>query len=144
MFKVNKKIKKKKKVAAPQIKKNKITSFGKALEKSYHIYLTARFYEEHLDKNRHELLNSLSNFSLAKTYYSQFRVGHCGCSCFYFKLWNNCLQVLIKRGAHVEYLSYNLFDRFQEAEEPTPFFERFCEAKERWCEAVYGKRNFTW
>ena len=83
MFKVNKKNKKKQKqkMPAPQIKKNKITSFGKVLEKSYLIYLTTRFYAEHLGKNRDELLNSLSNFSLAKAYYLQFRVGHCGCSC---------------------------------------------------------------
>ena len=79
-----------------------------------------------------------------KANYSQFNVGHNGCSCFHCKLRNDCLQVLIKQGTNVEYLSYNLFDGFQEAEKPTPFFERFYEANERWCEAVYGKRNFIW
>ena len=96
-----------------------------------------------MNKVREELLNSLSNFLLAKAYYSQFNVGHYGCSCFHCKLRNNCLQVLIKRGINAEYLNYDLFDRYQEAEKRTSFFELFCEAKDSWCEFVYGRCNFS-
>ena len=134
-------------MAAPQIKKSKIISHGKLLEKSYHIYFAVRLYENHLNKDREELLDSLSNFSLAKAYYSQFNVGQCGCSCFHCKLRNDCLQVLLKRGTSVEYLDYDLFDKCQEAEQPTPFFELFCEAKQRWCDLVYRracKNNIMW
>ena len=134
-------------MAAPQIKKSKIISHGKSLERGYHIYFAVRLYEEHLDKDRSELLNSLSNFSLSKAYYLQFQVALCGCSCFACKLQNDCLQVLIKRGTSVEYLDYDLFDKFQEAEQPTPFLELFCEANQRSCNLVYRcgcKDNITW
>ena len=141
-FKVNKK-----KMATPQIKKSKIILHGKSLEKGYHIYFAVRLCEEHLDKGRNKLLNSLSNFSLVKAYYSQFQVDHCGCLCFACKLRNDCLQVLIKRGTNVEYLEYDLFDKFQEAEQPKPFFELSCEANQRWCDLVYRRGctdNITW
>ena len=134
-------------MTAPQIKKSRITSHVRVLEKSYHIYFAVGLYEEHLGKDRNELLNSLSYFSLAKAYYLQFKVGHCGCLCFDCKLRNDCLQVLIKRGKNVEYLDYDLFDKFQEAEQPTPFFELPCEADQRWCDLVYRcgwKDSITW
>ena len=130
-----------------KLKKSKIISHGKLLERSYHIYFAVRLYGEHLDKNRNELLHSLSNFSLAKAYYLQFQVNHYGCLCFACKLQNDCLQVLIKRGTSVEYLDYDLFNKFQEAEEPTPFFELFCEANQRWRDLVNRrgcKDNITW
>ena len=134
-------------MAAPQIKKIKIILHRKSLERGYHIYFAVRLYEEHLDKDRNELLNLLSNFSLAKAYYSQFQIGCCGGSCFTCKLRKDFLQVLIKRGTSVEYLDYDLFNRFQEAEEPTPFFELFCVANQRWCNLVYRrccKDNIRW
>ena len=83
-------------MAAPQNKKNKIISYGKALANGFDIYFAVRLYEDHLNKDREELLNSLSNFLLAQAYYFQFKVEHCGCSCFHCKLRSDCLLVLIK------------------------------------------------
>ena len=112
-------------MAASQIKKSKIILHGKSLEKGYHIYFAVRLCEEHLDKDRNELLNSLSNFLLVKAYYLQFQVDHCGCSCFACKLRNDCLQVLIKRGTNVEYVDYDLFDKFKRLNNQNLFLNFF-------------------
>ena len=56
---------------------------------------------------------------------------------------NMCFQTLLKRGAHETFLCGKLFcsERFQEAEEPYPFFEEYFEETQKWCHAVYRGKN---
>ena len=69
-------------------------------------------------------------------------VGHCGCNCFKCGIRNDCLQTLMERGTSEQFLSYNLSNRFEEAEEPAPYFDVFYKQNEKWCEAVYGKNDY--
>ena len=52
-------------------------------------------------------------------------VGHCGCNCFKCGIRNDCLQTLMERETSEQFLSYDLSNRFQEAEELAPYFDVF-------------------
>ena len=88
-----------------------------------------RLYEEFTNHGRQELLDSLSDFSLAKAYHSLFTVSHWGCRCFRCELQNDCLQTLMKRGRNAVFLSECFDDKFVEVEKPTSFFDEYFEKK---------------
>ena len=120
----------------------KIVSFGSALGQGFHIYFAERLYEEYTTQSRQDFLDSLSDLSLAKAYYSCFMAGHCGRNCFKCGIRNNCSQTLMKSGTSEQFLPYDLFDRFEEAEEPTPYFDVFFKQNQKRCEVVYGKNDY--
>ena len=68
-------------------KKSKIVSHGRALQEVYDISFAVNVDEYR--NNIQKLLDTLSDLSVAKAYYSTFLVGHHSCSCSRCKLQQN-------------------------------------------------------
>ena len=118
-------------------KKSKIVSHGRALQEVCHIFFAVKL-DEYLN-NIQKLLDTLSDLSVAKAYYSTFLGGHHGCSCFRCKLQQMCFKTLVKRGVHETFLYREIYckNRFQEVEETYPFSDLYFEQSQKWCDVVY-------
>ena len=74
-------------------------------------------------------MDTLTDVSVAKAYYSTFQVGHHGCGCFRCKLQQMCFKTLVNRGVHKTFLCGEMYCAkfFQVAKETYPFFDLYFE-----------------